>query len=357
MLSSIDKLRWMVRPPGRGILTLSTGGGYAARLLKTLYGTEDPAAINARWEDEISRIRRAEVILLGIPSDTGASIVRGANLGPLGIRESFLKHYGAYPKNLLDIGDVAVVPQLLHDSMLNKEQVASVAKELYPGCSELLPVSPLSIAEAVIGIVLELNPKARVVCLGGDHSVTWPAVSAQKKKWGADLGILHFDAHTDLLATRFGVKYTYTTWAYHALQGLAPQALVQVGIRTTGKPKEYWEQELKVVQVWAQEVAGHEAEVIQNIIGHFETLGLKKIYISNDIDGTDIQFAAATGTPEKNGLRPEFVSELMETVCRKFEVVGADLVEVAPPLATAQDFSQDPTGKTAADYLKVMVQR
>ena len=67
--------------------------------------------------------------------------------------------------------------------------------------------------------------------------------------------------------------------------------------------------------------------------GRFARLGVDALYVSNDIDGTDPKFAAATGTPEPNGLTPELVSGLTLRLGEYFPLIGGDLVEVAPPLA------------------------
>ena len=355
MLSGLERLRLFLRPPGKGIYTVSTGGGYAATLLKVLYGSSDPVNVQNHWEEALSKVRRAQFLLFGIPSDTGAGILRGSNFGPIGIREAYLHKYGLYPKTVVDLGDVVVVPQLLHDAMLNEAQIDAVRAELYPGVTTALPVSALSITEAVVEVLTELNPTARILVLGGDHSVSGPVLNALKKKHGKDLGILHFDAHTDLMPTRIGVKYSFATWAYHAHLGLKPQALVQVGIRTSARTKEQWMRELAVTQVWANEVEGRESEVTQSVLKHFEKIGIKQLYISNDIDGTDMSYAPATGTPEAGGLKPLFVNALMDAVLKKFNIVGADIVEVAPPLSGAREFSEDKTAVIAAGYLKTLL--
>jgi agmatinase len=57
---------------------------------------------------------------------------------------------------VVDIGDVFVVPQLLHDDMLSEAQKAATRAALYPDVSADvragLPVSPLSIAERALGV-------------------------------------------------------------------------------------------------------------------------------------------------------------------------------------------------------------
>lgn len=350
-LSAIDRLRLFLRPPGRGIWTASTGGGYASSVLKKLYGTDSPKEVNVAWEEGLQRLRRIEGVVLGIPSDTGAGLMRGANFGPIGIREAYLAKYGSYPKGILDIGDVIVIPQLLHDSMLSDSQIDSSRRALYPSVSEALPVSPLSIAEGVLTALLELNPYLKIFILGGDHSVSWPAMVYCHKKLGDEFGVLHFDAHTDLLEERLGVKYCFGTWAAHALKLMKPQHMVQVGIRTSGQTKEHWMAKYPLLQVWAKEVAGREEAVIKQIVQHFKAHGVRNVYISNDIDGTDDAEAPATGTPEANGLHAGFVQSLVKRVAAEFTLLGGDIVEVAPPLSGARDFATEKTCVLAAEYL------
>lgn len=350
-LPALDRLRAFLRPPGLGIPTVSTGGGYAARLLEALYGSSAPAAVQTAWEDQLQRLRRVEWVLLGIPSDTGAGLMRGAAMGPLGVREAYLANHGPFPKNVLDLGDVISIPQLLHDEMLSDGQIAASREALYQGKGAGLPVSPLSIAEAALDTIFELHPGARLALLGGDHSVSWPMMASLRRRYGDTFGVLHFDAHTDLLQHRFGVKYCFATWAYHGMRLLKPQHFVQLGVRTSGKPKQYWMDQYPLQQIWANEVPGREDAVITQIAEHFEAHGVKDLYISNDIDATDAKFAASTGAPEDDGLHPDFIRKVVSAIGERFHIVGGDVVEVAPPLSGSKKFAIDPTCVLGADYL------
>lgn len=357
MLSALDRLRLFLRPPGRGIYIHSTGGGYASPLLMRLYGTDKSPEVQEAWEDSIQKIRRVKTVLVGLPSDTGASIIRGANFGPLGVRLAYLERYRSYPKQVLDIGDVFVVPQLLHDEMLSESQLTRTRSEIFPDISEPLPVSPLSIAESVFELLSQLNPQVKIVVIGGDHSVSWPAVQQARKNFGENLGLLHFDAHTDLLESRLGIRYCFATWAFHAMKLLKPHHMVQVGIRTSAHTRDYWASHVPVWQVWANEVRGHETEIIQKIIDFFKEKEIQDIYISNDIDGTDAPSAPATGTPEMGGLDPKFVLSLLRAMRTEFHIVGGDVVEVAPPLSgRREDFAHEPTCQVAADYLHELIE-
>ncbi|NBY20528.1 arginase family protein [bacterium] len=353
-ISALDRLRLFLRPPGRGLHTNSTGSGYAVPVLKKLYGTESTKEIGDAWEESLQRIRRVEGVVFGIPSDTGAGILRGANFGPIGVREAYFERYKTYPKGIIDIGDIIVVPQLLHDHMLSDVQLKSTRAELYPGRAENLPVSPLSIAEALYEALMELNPELKVFMIGGDHSVTWPAMVHCNKRFQQDFGVLHFDAHSDLMENRLGVKYCFATWASHATKLIGPHQMAQVGIRTSSKTKQYWMDKYPLLQVWANEVSGNEIEIITQVLQYFIKSGVKKIYITNDIDGTDPSSAPATGTPEPNGLSPQFVLGLISAVRQKFELIGGDVVEVAPPLSGEREYSHEKTCQVAADYLHAL---
>lgn len=346
----LERLRLLLRPPGKGILTFSTGGGYASRVLKMLYGTDEEDDARNSWLDSLQKIRRCDKIVIGIPSDSGAGILRGANFGPIGIREAFLKRF-QYPKNCLDVGDVVCVPQLLHDEMLNQSQIERTREALYGEKSENWPVSPLSILEEVLLTLSELNDKARIFILGGDHSITYPAMKWCHHKYGKEFGVVHLDAHTDLMENRLGVPYCFSTWAYHALPLMNAHHLVQVGIRTSSRTKEEWVHQYPILQFWSHEVRGAEEAVCLKIVQHFKDKGVKVVYLSNDIDGTDLKEAPATGTPEKEGLLSPFVFKLIETLTENFDLIGGDIVEVAPPLSGSLEFATEKTCMLASEYL------
>jgi agmatinase len=237
----------------------------------------------------------------------------------------------------VDLGDVFVVPQLLHDEMLSGAQLAASRRALYPDVPEpgrsALPVSPLSIAERALRLVLAANPGAKVLALGGDHSAAWPVVAALAPA-RPGLGVVMIDAHTDLLEERLGVRYCFGTWSFHAndLVGRAGR-LVQVGTRASRRDRAHWESTLGVRQFWAADVRRDPGAALDAIVAHVRGTGVTSIYLSNDIDGTDAGVADATGTPEPEGLDPEFVVGLVRRLGREVGLAGGDVMEVAPGIA------------------------
>jgi agmatinase len=131
---------------------------------------------------------------------------------------------------------------------------------------------------------------------------------------------------------------------------------VQVGIRASAHDRAHWEGTLGVHQIRPDEVERRGVDVLaEEIVAHFRRLGVDTVYVSNDIDGTDERWAAATGTPEPGGLEPEFVRGLTSRVLDAFPLAGADLVEVAPGLGHDRPGEPARTLETAADYLEDLV--
>lgn len=346
-----DELATLLRPAGGGLHLVSTGKKEQLALQERLYGATGEREVRAAFERTLRDVGSAKAFVLGIPSDVGAGFRRGANLGPQAIREGLVASLGAdgegrgarerlAERGVVDVGDVFVVPQLLSDDMLSEAQLERSQKALYPDVAAheraRLPVSPLSIAERAMALLLGLAPNAAPIALGGDHSTAYPVAREllrAREARGERLAVVQSDAHTDLLDARLGITHCFATWSFHINEALGRDGrLVQVGIRASGRDKAHWESTLGVKQLWADEVNRDEAAALEAIVSHLERLGTTCVYFSNDIDGTDSAFASATGTPEPFGLRPDFLVALIRQLGRKFSLVGGDVMEVAPPL-------------------------
>ncbi len=315
-------------PPGDGVYAVRAGLGRSAPLQKSLYGEQDS---RGAWLASLLNLQRDSICLLGVPSDNGGGIQRGANWGPLYVREAALKDGNL---DVLDLGDVRVIPHLLHDKYLNEKTISGCREALYGKDEPGWPVSPLSLAEATLDALYRDFPDTRVLGLGGDHSVSLPLVRAwarAPRRRGKKLALLHFDAHTDLLDKRLGVDFCFGTWAWHVREFFpSPDQMVQVGIRSTGKERGHWEG-LGLRQIWAKEANSlGTAGTIERILAHFRAAGAEEVYISFDIDALDTRWASATGTPEKDGLDPAMCAQILRAVARAFPVTGVDLMEVAP---------------------------
>jgi hypothetical protein len=150
----LDELALMLRPAAGGIFTVSTGRAEQQALQQRIYEARDPAEVEARWRAALRDVAGARVAVLGVPSDCGAGLARGASFGPQAVRAAVLDREPRFAdiaraEKIVDVGDVFTVPHLLHDDMLSAAQIAASRAALY-GTSPLgaeLPVSPLSIGD------------------------------------------------------------------------------------------------------------------------------------------------------------------------------------------------------------------
>lgn len=356
-----QELARLLRPAGGGLYLVSTGRAEQEALQRRLYGAASASEVQERFLAAIDGIARARAVVLAVPSDVGAGFRRGANLGPQALRTELLRQVPDYPARaaelgIIDLGDVFVVPQLLSDDMLSEAQKEATRAALYPELSAseraALPVSPLSIAERALTLVLERNPQVAPVVLGGDHSTAWPAVAALARARRDRWAVVQSDAHTDLLPHRLGIDLCFATWSYHLNELFERDGrLVQVGTRASRYDRGHWEHSLGVRQLWAEECNRDPEAAIEAVLEHLRARQVTGVYFSNDIDGTDSEWADATGTPEPGGLSPDFVLTLIRRLGAELGLIGGDIMEVAPPLRDRPDSTERTVG-LAVRYLR-----
>ena len=329
-----SKMSLYLSPPGEGIYTVHTAKDKRINLQKKLFKTSEPLEIQALWKDSLEKqMSIASTVLLGIPSDCGGGIQRGANWGPLYLRETLLN--SKEELKFFDVGDVRVIPHLLHDKYLNQDTIDKCRLGLYSDSKISLPVSPLSIAYDFASDFHRHFPSKNIFMIGGDHSVSYPMVRAYleaKKNQNKKVAVVHFDAHTDLLEERLGIDICFGTWASQIIPFLeSPAQLIQVGIRASGKEKSHWENKFGLSQYWAKDILKIGAQkTADEIVQKLKKLNVEEIYISFDIDCLDEAYAGATGTPESGGLTPHEPMVIMQELFENFKITGSDMVEIAP---------------------------
>ena len=338
----LSRIKLYMTPPGEGVFTIHTASDKRINLQKKMYGPEaiKEQRVRAIWEESLNKtLPLSKCVILGIPSDCGGGIQRGANWGPLYLRESLIN--SREDLRAYDIGDVKVVPQLLHDKYLNDETIKNVRRAIYQDELINLPVSPLSIAYDFAHNFHQQFPSKSIFMIGGDHSVSYPMVRAYleaKKSQGKKVALIHFDAHTDLLEERMGIDICFGTWTSQIIPFLESSThLIQIGIRASARDRGHWEKKFGHVQYWAQEVFEKgPGNIADEIVDHLQNLAVEEIYISFDIDCLDSEYAGATGTPETGGLSPHEPMVIMQTLFENFKITGADIVEIAPMVKPPQ---------------------
>jgi agmatinase len=200
--------------------------------------------------------------------------------------------------------------------------------------------NPFDIGEAITEIDAAagnlLGTGARLVTLGGDHTIALPLLRAVARRHGP-VALLHFDAHLDTWDTYFGARYTHGTPFRRASEEdlLDLGALSHVGIRGPlyGRGDLTEDERLGFGIVTAMDVARQGPDAVAAMLR--ERIGGRPLYISVDIDVLDPAHAPGTGTPEAGGLTSRELLAILRGLAGT-TIVSADVVEVAPAYDTAE---------------------
>jgi agmatinase len=344
-MNLLDMLFQCLSPAGNGVYTVYAGRKTRETLQQKLYGGVGELAIT-QWKQLLTTILSDnQLYILGLPSDNGGGILRGANWGPLYLREYLYDFVLAQGIN--DLGDVRVIPQLLLDEYLSKSIIENTREWLYQEAASKLPVSPLSIAEYVLKNIYQVYPHTKIFGIGGDHSCSYPYVKTylqHKASQNKRCGLIQFDAHTDIMKSRMGIPICFGSWVYHVLDYLPHHdCLVQIGIRSTAKTRDYWQREYGVRQYWSFDILENGAEfVAKELVDYLKRKKIDELYITFDIDALDASIASATGTPESDGLSLSDAKIIIHILSENFPITGADMMEVAPLVAHQTLKTEDP---------------
>ena len=273
----------------------------------------------------------ADVAVLGVPFDMGTQYRPGARFGPRAIREAStlfsFGHGGAYDHEddvtylpldkvrIVDVGDV---------DMIHTDTSRSHAN-----------------AESAVRKILERG--ALPVVLGGDHAVNIPCVRAFSEH--GPIHIVQIDAHLDFVDVRHGVREGHGNPMRRAAEQAHVTGLTQIGIRNVSSTAREGYEDARargstILSVRQARKLGAEG-VLDRI-----PRGVR-YYVTIDIDGFDPSIAPGTGTPSHGGFQYYEVMEILQGLVKRGDVVGIDLVEVAP--------AYDPAGITSILAAQVLM--
>jgi arginase len=269
-------------------------------------------------EGDVPRLQMkpSKPTLLGIPFDANSSYMRGAAGAPPLIREAFR----------CDSSNSSTESGIELDS----ESV------LDAGDLELPADGGFTAIEGAVGQVLDQGQSP--VCLGGDHSITYPIVRAFAKRF-AGLTIVHFDAHPDLYDEFQGNRHSHACPFARIMEECCAKRLIQVGIRTMNAHQRKQADRFGVEVVEMRELPA---------LKKLKLAG--PVYISFDIDVLDPAFAPGISHREPGGMSVREAISHLHAITG--EVIGADLVEYNPK----QDVSQL-TAMACAKILKEILGR
>jgi arginase len=256
--------------------------------------------------------------LFGIPLDANSSFLRGAALAPPLIRKALHSH---------------------SSNLCAESGLDLAANSRWADLGDLpLGDGPEAIGQIEREISALLESGYRVLSLGGDHSISFPLITAVAKKY-AGLNILHFDAHPDLYHDFEGNKYSHASPFARIMEEGRVRQLVQVGIRTSN-PHQHGQAER--FNVRTIEMRDWRPGLSLDFEG--------PLYISLDLDALDPAFAPGVSHLEPGGLSVRDVLGIIQNVSGT--VVGGDIVEYNP----ARDIN-GLTAMVAAKFSKELLAR
>ncbi len=169
-----------------------------------------------------------------------------------------------------------------------------------------------------------LNLKYFPIILGGEHSIT-PAIIKSFKKNYSKLTIIQIDAHADLRNQYLGNKNSHACAMRRCLD-FKNVNIIGIGIRNICKEEfEFVKKNKERIKIfWSKGFSKKNITTIKNLVKN------KNVYLTFDVDGFDSSLMPATGTPEPGGLFWNDTLDILKSIFKNSNVIGADINELAP---------------------------
>ncbi len=265
---------------------------------------------------------KADVAIIGAPYDSGTQWRAGARQGPRAIREAStlfsFGHSGAYDHE----DDVTYLPASVRMADM--------------GDADIIHTDTIGSHKNIeYGVRKCLEAGALPVVLGGDHSINIPCINAFDGQ--GDIHVVQIDAHLDFVDERHGVRYGHGSPMRRAAEKPYVTGLSQIGIRNVSSTAQEGYETARTMGSDILSVRQARKLGVEGVLNRIPAG--KRYYVTIDIDGFDPSIAPGTGTPSHGGFLYYEVLELLAGLAKRGDVVGIDLVEVAP--------DYDHTGTTA----------
>jgi agmatinase len=302
------------------------------------------AGVPARRHDEVVA---GQVVILGAPFDWGATHRPGARFGPKAIREAdYLPADGERPHltagvdplrelSVVDAGDVPMPIGYVDESLERLiERVEAIAR-----------------AGAV------------PIVLGGDHTVTYADATGVARAHGEGrVALVHFDAHADTGEDHYGHLHGHGTPMRRLVEsGAVPgHRFVQIGLRGYWPPPATvaWMREQGMRSWSMEECVRRGLDAVTDDAVAWSTIDdVAGVFVSVDIDVVDPGSAPGTGTPEPGGLHARELLDTVRRLGRECNVIGADVVEVAPHYDQPGDITARLANRVVLELLTGMAER
>ena len=316
--------------------------------MSTAFDPNAPALAGSGIYGLPHRAEDAKVILVPVPFDATTSYGKGAADGPAAILRA------SRQVDLFDLdtgrpydAGMNILEEPLEIRQLNGDARALAAKVIAVGgevgedpelCGALDACNAISarVDDQVYATVKQWLDAGKIVgTVGGDHATPYGAIRAHAERFPG-LGVLHFDAHSDLRPAYEGFTCSHASIMYNVTRELTGVAkLVQVGIRDLS------EEELTIIRESGGRIRAFFDPEIRRALRRGESFAAiaqriaeslpREVYVSFDVDGLDPALCPHTGTPVPGGLSFTEVAGVLDAILESGRrIVGFDLNEVAP---------------------------
>jgi len=259
-----------------------------------------------------------EFVIFGIPWDYLTSIeLPNSAIAPEHIRSvtndiGLTTELGYHIPKLkaVDVGDIEIEKT---DVEKNLKAIKNFIKDMYLQNENVIPIM-----------------------IGGDHFCSYPVIKIigdlfNKKD---ELGVLIFDSHLDLYHEWDKGVYSHATISHRVydLEYINNKNLLIVGTRDIDILELEEADKDNIRHLDAHKLIDGLDKYITEILAFFKNSGIKYLYISIDIDALDPSIAPGTGFAMPGGFSYREIWKILMSIAEEFEIIGFDVVEVAPNL-------------------------
>ncbi|MCB0271636.1 MAG: agmatinase [Bdellovibrionales bacterium] len=256
---------------------------------------------------DLTQKEQSRFVVLPFPLEKTTSYVQGTSKGPQAILDasSQIEYFDPELESCpLEYG--IYTDHSIADTSINQEDTKKVLDQA---------------ADLVKG---HLDNNKFVLTLGGEHTITAGVAQPFLEKFGADLTIIHIDAHADLKDTYEGSPYSHAC-AIRRIVKNSP--ILSVGIRSVDQEEFDFAHKHPLITTYYSHQIAKDPQWIDKAIAFVQT---PYVYFTIDVDGLDPSIMPATGTPQPGGLLWFDTLKLLREIAKKAQVVGADVNELCP---------------------------
>jgi len=236
---------------------------------------------------------------------------------------------------VVDVGDVSIEKVNVEK---NLKTIKNFIKDLYIENENIIPIM-----------------------IGGDHFCSYPVIKTvgdlfDKKQ---EFGVLLFDAHLDFYQEWDKGVYSHATISHriYDLEYINNKNLLIVGARDIDIPELEIAESKNINYLSAYQLIEGLDNYIARIISFFKKSSIKYLYISIDIDTLEPSIAPGTGFAIPGGFTYREIWKILKVITENFEIIGFDLVEVAPNLDLKNKMTCNLAAKLIIELISFIVNK